>query len=267
MNASLTTALILAGIFSANLASAQPAPQDAAKPQDKFLSAHTFQRVVTKEMRLEYLQFLPADYEKKKDEKWPMILFLHGAGERGTNVWRVNIHGPSKYILQNPDFPFIMISPLCPAGQRWENESLLALLDDAVKTYRVDTSRIYLTGLSMGGYGTWSLGMAHPEKFAAIAPVCGGGQRVDVLLTARKLNGPENLEALQTLGVWAFHGAKDTVVPLEESERMIGFLKDAKCQEVKFTVYPEAQHDSWTETYNNPAVYDWLLQHRRGKKE
>jgi predicted peptidase len=110
----------------------------------------------------------------------------------------------------------------------------------------------------MGGYGTWKLALAHPEKFAAIVPICGGGERIDVLLAGR-----ERAAALRDLGVWAFHGAKDPVVPLEESERMVDAFKKTGVKEVKLTIYPEADHNSWTETYFNPALYEWLLKHQR----
>jgi predicted peptidase len=123
---------------------------------------------------------------------------------------------------------------------------------------KVDTRRIYLTGLSMGGYGTWDLGLSHPERFAAIMPICGGGELLKILLAEG-----ERKQALKTLGVWAFHGGKDPIVPLDESQRMVALLKKVGVQDVKLTVYPEAGHDSWTETYNNPEVYEWLLQHQR----
>jgi predicted peptidase len=113
----------------------------------------------------------------------------------------------------------------------------------------------------MGGYGTWDLGTAYPERFAAIAPVCGGGDFIRVLLAT-----PQKRAALTSLGVWAFHGAKDSVVPLQESERMVSLLKKTGCSDVQLTVYPEANHDSWTETYNNPDFYAWLLKHRRVAK-
>jgi len=125
--------------------------------------------------------------------------------------------------------------------------------------FAVDTNRVYLTGLSMGGYGTWSLALAHPEKFAAIAPICGGGQVIDIILAS--YGKPAN--PLKNISVWAFHGAKDPVVPLEESERMIAALKKIGAKDVKLTVYPEAEHDSWTEAYNNPELYEWLLTHLR----
>ena len=212
----------------------------------------------TQRSQLDYLLFLPKAYESKSQRRWPLIFFLHGAGERDTNVWKVATHGPPKNVATHPAFPFIVVSPQCPQGQTWSNDVLLGLLDEITRTCAVDTSRVYLTGLSMGGYGTWSLGLAYPERFAAIVPICGGGERISVLLSSR-----EKTRALKTLGVWAFHGAKDPVVPVEESERMVDMLKEVGVKEVKLTVYPEAKHDSWTETYNNPQLYDWLLQHQR----
>ena len=111
----------------------------------------------------------------------------------------------------------------------------------------------------MGGYGAWDLGTSYPEKFAALVPICGGGEMISVLLANYDGRGA----ALKSLPIWAFHGAKDTTVPLAESERMVKLVKDAGCQEVELTVYPNAGHDSWTETYNNPKLYEWMLAHRR----
>ncbi len=210
----------------------------------------------TEEIR--YLLYLPKDYDAKSGKTWPLMLFLHGAGERGANLNLVAVHGPPMLAKNGTNFPFIVVAPQCPEGQRWENDSLLRLLDHVMKQHAVDASRVYLTGLSMGGYGTWALALAQPEKFAAIAPICGGGSRIDVLLAS----GPR-AAALKDLGVWAFHGAKDSVVPLDESERMVDAFKKAGIKEVKLTVYPNADHNSWTETYNNPEFYTWLLNHRR----
>jgi predicted peptidase len=186
------------------------------------------------------------------------MLFLHGAGERGTNVQCAGIHGPMSLVRKGTNFPFIIVAPLCPAGERWQNDSLSLLLDHVTTKYRVDKKRVYLTGLSMGGYGTWSLGVTQPERFAAIAPICGGGSRIDLILGSR-----DQAAALKSLPIWAFHGAKDPVVPLDESERMVAALKKAGGKDVKLTVYPNAEHNSWTETYNNPELYDWFLQHNR----
>lgn len=194
-----------------------------------------------------YLLFLPDRCEAQ--EKWPTILFLHGSGERGSHLENVKRHGVAKIVEEQPEFPFIVISPQCPLGETWSVPLLSALLDEVVSTYRVDPDRIYLTGLSMGGYGTWQLAIAQPHRFAAIAPICGGGK-------------PQQVSNLRHVPVWAFHGALDTVVPIARSEVMISAL-EACNGNVKYTVYPDADHDSWTRTYSNPALYDWFLQQRR----
>ena len=222
------------------------------------LTARTFHWNTTRAGEMQYLSYVPKDYAGKDGKRWPLMLFLHGAGERGTDVQRVAIHGPPKLVKQGKEFPFIIIAPQCAEGDRWHDDALLELLDHAIREYAVDKNRVYLTGLSMGGFGTWKLAVAHPELFAAIVPICGGGETIDVLLAAR-----ERGAALKSLPVWAFHGAKDPVVPLEESERMVNALKKLGGKEVKLTVYPEAQHDSWTETYNNPELYEWLSKQSR----
>lgn len=218
---------------------------------------------ISRAVEMKYLFYLPKDYDAKSKKRWPLMLFLHGAGERGTNVQRVAIHGPMSLVKQGTNFPFIIVAPLCPADERWQNDSLLGLLERVEKKFKVDTNRVYLTGLSMGGYGTWSLGIAHHEKFAAIAPICGGGMGIDVILAG--YGKPVN--PVKTLPVWAFHGAKDAVVPFEESERMIKAMKKVGATEVKLTIYPEADHNSWAETYNNPELYEWLLKHERNAKK
>lgn len=222
---------------------------------------------LTREVELQYLYHLPKEYQSGGEKRWPLMLFLHGAGERGTDVQRVAIHGPMRLVKQGTNFPFIVVAPLCPTGERWQNDSLLRLLDAVTAKFAVDMNRVYLTGLSMGGYGTWNLGVTYPERFAAIAPICGGGLVLDVLLSG--YGKPSN--PLQALPVWAFHGAKDNVVPLEESERMVSAMKRTGAKNVKLTVYPEADHNSWTVTYDNPEFYQWMLSHSltdagRGKK-
>ena len=216
-------------------------------------TAQTFSIERKQVLSADYLLSLPEGYGADATKRWPLILFLHGAGERGTNLWLVAKHGPPKIDFATNNF--IVVSPQCPAGKIWSNDLLLALLDDIAAKYAVDTRRIYLTGLSMGGFGTWSLGLGHPEKFAAIAPICGGGELITPLLADKA--------KLTTLPVWAFHGAKDPVVPVEESERMVKLLKHYAVREVKLTIYPEAQHDSWTQTYANPELFEWFLQHSR----
>jgi predicted peptidase len=206
-----------------------------------------FEARVAVTAKLDYLLFLPEGYESSKT-KWPLMLFLHGAGESGSDLAKVKAHGPPKIVETKGDFPFILVSPQSP-GRGWNSDTLNALLDEILRTHRVDPDRVYLTGLSMGGYGTWALAAAHPEKFAAIVPICGGGN-------------PAEAKKLATLPIWVFHGAKDNTVPLERSKEMVEAVKAAG-GEVKFTVYPEAGHDSWTETYNNPELFKWLLAQKR----
>lgn len=224
--------------------------QPGAQTPQKFVS------VITKTNQLAYLLYVPKDYATETRRHWPLILFLHGAGERGTDLQKVTIHGPPKLVKQGKEFPFILVSPQCPEGQIWDDDALMGLLRHLESDLRVDTRRVYVTGLSMGGYGSWSLGSKYPDHFAAIAPVCGGGERIRALI-------PTQLAALKTLGVWAFHGGKDTVVPPSESERMVDAFKKAGVTDIQLTVYPEDGHDSWTRAYTEPTFYDWLLSHTR----
>jgi len=252
-----TTTLLATAALLALAASALAQPEAMPKPQSaQSVKHYHFEKTVRAD--LDYLLFLPKGYDAKAEKRWPMILFLHGAGERGTNIWKVATHGPPKNVATHPDFPFVVVSPQCPERQVWSRDALLGLLDDCTAQYAVDKSRIYLTGLSMGGYGTWDLGLTHPERFAAIVPICGGGQMISVLLGSR-----DRAAALRTLGVWAFHGGKDPVVPLEESQRMVDALKKAGVEDVKLTIYPDTGHDSWVEAYNDPELYEWMLKHQR----
>jgi predicted peptidase len=201
------------------------------------------------QVTLDYLLYLPTHYDQQ--DSWPLLLFLHGAGERGEDLELVKRHGPPKLIEQGKPFPFIVVSPQCPKDGSWSTKplELTALLDDIAAKYKVDRDRVYLTGLSMGGFGTWLLAGYAPERFAAILPICGGGE---VFSTRRLTHMP----------VWVFHGAKDPVVPLKRSEEMVDALKKNN-PNVKFTIYPDANHDSWTATYDNPEVYKWLLEQKR----
>jgi len=198
-------------------------------------------------VKLNYLLYLPKDYAEKP--AWPLMLFLHGAGERGDNLEMVKMHGPPKLIAAGKQFPFIVVSPQCPKGLWWNPFELATLLDEICEKYKVDQDRIYGTGLSMGGFGTWSLAAYQPKRFAAIMPICGGGEPIVAKL-------------FRTVPAWVFHGAKDSVVPVERAEQMVDALRKAG-DTVKFTKYPEAGHDSWTATYANPEVYKWLLEHKR----
>jgi predicted peptidase len=208
--------------------------------------------------RLKYLLFLPDGYSAKSRRRWPLMLFLHGSGERGADLRMVMKHGPPRLVAHRPDFPFIVVSPQCPAQRIWDTATLLALLDHVTKKLRVDRRRVYLTGMSMGGFATWDLAVTEPRRFAAIAPICGGGAVLPVYLAT-----PAKEKALRTLPVWAFHGARDELVSVSESERMIGALRRAGATDLRLTIYPDAGHDSWTETYDNPKLYEWLLARAR----
>ncbi|MFB3895809.1 MAG: prolyl oligopeptidase family serine peptidase [bacterium] len=213
---------------------------------------YTFKKRISVPVTMKYLLYLPEPYQTTK-KSWPLMLYLHGAGERGEDLDRVKLHGPPKLIAEyNRQFPFIIVSPQCPEGEYWSSDisiiRLNILLNDIIARYRVDKSRIYGTGLSMGGFGTWRMAIEFPNRFAAIAPICGGGI-------------PEKAYRIAKLPVWVFHGAKDKVVPIQKSIEMVQALKTVG-NKVRFTIYPNAGHDSWTKTYNNPELYNWLLAHQ-----
>jgi predicted peptidase len=203
-------------------------------------------RKITKTAKCGYLLFLPKGY-KPAGKRWPLILFLHGAGQRGDNLELVKEHGVAKIVEARPNFPFIVVSPQCPADGWWSSDVLAALLDEVEEKHRVDKKRIYLTGLSMGGFGTWNLAMEQPHRFAALVPICGRGN-------------PLLVERIAHLPIWVFHGAKDAIVPISNSHEMVRALREQGAKP-KFTVYPDAAHDSWTRTYDNPRLYEWMLSH------
>ena len=180
------------------------------------------------------------------------MLFLHGAGERGDDLQLVKKAGIPKLIESGQQFPFIVVSPQCPKDKMWEPFELTALLDEIVEKYKVDQDRIYLTGLSMGGFGTWMLAAYTPERFAAVVPICGGG---DTIWAKR----------LAVVAVWVFHGAKDKLVPPQRSQEMVEALKK-NGGNVKFTLDPEAGHGVWNKAYAMPELYEWLLQQKRTPK-
>jgi len=197
------------------------------------------------ETALDYLLFLPKDYSKSGKPS-PLIIFLHGSGERGSDLEKVKAWGPPAIVEANPDFPFMVVSPQCPEGQWWNVNVLKGMIDDILKTYNVDKSRVYLTGLSMGGYGAWELSTAFPEYFAAVAPVCGGGN-------------PLRAKRLKDIPVWVFHGKKDTAVPEQQSAEMVEALKNVGGN-VEYTVLPEGEHaDAWKYAYGQAGLFDWFL--------
>ena len=223
--------------------------------------ADAFEREVTRTHTLRYLISLPGGYEQS-DEAVPLLLFLHGAGERGDDLNRVRAWGPPKKIDEEPEwaasFPAIVVSPQCPEGERWQTDTLLALLDEIEENYRVDPDRVYVTGLSMGGYGTWALAAAAPERFAAIAPVCGGYPYL-------ALAAPRQISSLP---VWAFHGDEDDVVPVTETTDIIEALRNAGADKdtVRMTIYEGVNHGSWIPAYATDELWTWMLAQRRGGK-
>ena len=243
--------MLAAALAVGGCTSVPPAPHESMQTPQRF------EKKLTQTVELDYLLHLPAGYNRK-GQPWPLMIFLHGAGGRGSDVHKVAAHGPPKLVKAKRDFPFVLVSPQCPTNRTWRDDELLALIDAMVAKHNIDTNRIYLTGLSMGGYGSWSLGTKYPERFAAIAPICGGGEQIAVLLAS-----PPKKAALRLLGVWAFHGAKDNLVPLEVSQRMTNAVMRAGCKDVKLTVYPDAGHDSWTQAYNEPEIWNWFLAHQR----
>lgn len=211
----------------------------------------TLHDTTTDTVRLRYLLYLPDNYEMLAGTRWPLVLFLHGMGERGNDLNLLKKYGPPRQVEEGERFPFILVSPQCPDNTAWsaKQEDLIALLDEITQTYSVDTNRVYATGVSMGGYGTWALVAAYPERFAAAVPICGGGD-------------PSTIANMRDVPVWAFHGAKDTVVPLRASQTMINALEQVGGK-AKLTIYPEAGHDSWTPAYADPQLYSWLLEHSK----
>jgi predicted peptidase len=220
------------------------------------MESHLIEIRLSKSIHLRYLLHLPAPVGTSTDQLWPTILFLHGRGESGNDPTAVLREGLPAYIARQPDFPFIVIAPQCPWDTWWPElaDSLAQLLDECADRYAIDPKRLYLTGLSMGGFGAWYLATAWPQKFAAIAPICGGGYWFHGF--------PQRVCVLKETPVWAFHGAKDDVVPVAASEQMVSALRECGGK-VELTVYPDAGHDSWTITYNNPELYRWFLQHVR----
>ena len=211
----------------------------------------------TKKDEVQYLLFLPKDYDANGEQSWPLLLFLHGKGERVDDVNRVAIHGPPKHLKEaayREKCPFIVVSPLCRDGFYWSAQQLLLLLDGIEKEYKVDKNRVYITGLSMGGFGSWMLAAEAPDRFAAVAPICGGFQ-------------VEQAGQLVDTPIWAFHGVKDVVVPAKLSVDMVAAVQVAGGKTIKLTLYPDANHDSWTETYNNGELYEWFLSKRREGRE
>jgi predicted peptidase len=214
---------------------------------------------------LPYRLLRPAKVED--GQRYPLVIFLHGAGERGTDNEKQLVHGVPQFVANREKYPCFLIAPQCPGPQKWvevdwgaathtqpkepgdAGRQVLELIEKSLKELPVDPKRVYLTGLSMGGYGTWDLAARKPDWFAAVAPVCGGADEA----TAPKI---------KNLPTWVFHGAKDTAVKPERSRNMVAALKKAGGSP-KYTEYPTVGHNSWDNAYSDPAFYEWLLAQKK----
>jgi predicted peptidase len=221
-----------------------------------------------------YQVYVPDEWSQ--DKKWPVVLFLHGAGERGDDGLMQTDLGIGTAIRRYRErFPCIVVMPQCRKNAWWTETGMeaqaLQALEKTMKEFNGDPQRVYLTGLSMGGYGTWSIAAKHPGKFAALVAICGGlrlptGARSAPGNTAAEASADPYTAAAQKIGktpVWVFHGEADPVVPVTESRKMVEALKAAGGN-VRYTEYPEVKHNSWDKAYADPELLPWLLSHRLG---
>lgn len=197
---------------------------------------------------LHYLIRYPQDYCETKQH--PAILLLHGAGGRGTDLAQLKTNPYFTITDRYDDFPFLTFAPQCHMNTWFDGfETLISFAEAIAARPDVDKARIYVMGASMGGFATWQLGMSRPDLFAALIPICGGGMYW-------------NAGRLQDMPVWAFHGKLDDTVYVEESEKMVEWMRRYGGDPM-LTVYPENGHNAWSDTYGNKTVFDWLLEHRK----
>jgi predicted peptidase len=229
-------------------------PQSSSSPRVGVQHPHNYEQQQIKTVSGKYLLYLPQDYGKTQ-KRFPLIMYLHGGSLRGDDVEKLRTLGLPQLLERDKSFPFVVVSPLCPAGEIWTDTGMLiGILDEVVSKYKIDDERIYLTGHSMGGRGTWYLAYKHPERFAAIAPMSGGPT---IKAWASRL---------KDMPIWVFHGAKDDLVSLSESKEMVEAIK-AVGGDVKFTAYPDRDHFILG-VYEGQQLYEWFLQHKRkGRKK
>ncbi len=227
-------------------------PQQEFSQSSNGQQSRSFTKKIARDVSSKYLLFRPADYGKTK-KRFPLIMYLHGGSLRGDDVERVRTLGLPQLVEQDESFPFVVVSPLCPAGEIWtDTEMLIGILDEVASKYRIDADRVYLTGHSMGGRGTWYLAYKYPERFAAIAPM----SPVSTISAW--------VSKLKNVPVWAFHGAKDNIAPIGESKTLVDALKTTG-SEVKFTELTDRDHFI-LDMYEDKQLYEWFLQHRRKTK-
>jgi predicted peptidase len=205
---------------------------------------------VTHQATYRYLLYEPAEPASSTVDARPIVFFFHGKGERGSDLRVLERHGLPQLIAAGRALPYIVVSPQCPENEYWSDAPLLPeFVAAAVERHRADPTRVYLTGMSMGGFAVWSLAQRHPERYAAILPICGGGETRWAL-------------RLRDVPAWVFHGAQDNVIPPARSIDLVEAIRAAGGSP-RFTLYPNAGHDAWTPTYANEEIHTWLLAHRR----
>lgn len=220
----------------------------AAQPKTHLIEASV--ETVTKE-KLDYYLYFPQDYATSPQKKFPILLFLHGGGESGDTLGALKKNGPPKLIVQGKQFPFLILAPQNPHQKKWWNtRAVNQLLDSVVAHNRVDKQRIYLTGLSRGGGAAWEMAVQYPEKFAALAVVCG----MAPLPYAAWID--------KDMPIWVFHGEEDKSIPISESEKMVERLNEMG-HDIQFTRYPGVGHDSWVKAYATEELYEWFEQQKR----
>jgi predicted peptidase len=199
----------------------------------------------------QFLLYLPKGFSEHPTVKYPLLIFLHGSGESGTDINKVKVNGPPKFLDTRPDFPFIVVSPQAPdADVGFDVDAMNVLLDQLLQNLPIDKDRVYLTGLSMGGIDAYTWAEERPGTFAAIAPISAAGNIYDAC-------------KLGHVPIWAFHGGKDENVKTADGQAMVDAIK-ACGGDIKLTIYPERGHSAWEPAYVDPALYEWFLSHRLG---
>ncbi|WP_188369193.1 prolyl oligopeptidase family serine peptidase [Muriicola marianensis] len=217
-------------------------------PQKQLIEAE--EETVLRE-NLQYYLYFPEDYEEDTDQLFPLLLFLHGGGESGENLEELKKNGPPKMLAEGYPFPFMVLAPQNPHKKKWWNvHAVMQLLDSVMAHHRVDPKRIYLSGLSRGGSAAWDLAVQYPDRFAALAVVCGMAPV------------PYASWIDKDLPIWVFHGTEDRSIPFSESENMVAALKEMG-YDVTFTIYEGVGHDSWIQAYQTEGLYDWMVSQKR----
>lgn len=208
----------------------------------------SFKTEISVKKQLGYLLYTP---QNAKQQKKPLIIFLHGSGEKGNDLEKVKVHGPFKYLATHKLDAYVL-APQCPEGEYWDSETLYRLIQKIQKDNNIDDKRIYLTGLSMGGWGAWNLAFAHPEMFAALVPIAGFVDRVPMIEGCK----------IQDIPIRIFHGLLDDVVDVSYSTVIYKKLKPCS-KDIALTIFDDANHDSWTRVYDNDDIYKWMLEQKK----